>query len=59
MTNEQKKFLFLKQVHTLDTLKEHGAISEAQYGISYNGLVTKMGISEEELKEWTSKESGK
>ena len=59
MTNEQKKFLFLKQVHTLDTLKEHGAISEAQYDISYNGLVTKMGISEEELKEWTSKESGR
>lgn len=59
MTNEQKKFLFLKQIHTLDTLKEHGAISKEQYDISYNGLVTKMGISEEELKEWTSKESGK
>ena len=59
MTNEQKKFLFLKQIHTLDTLKEHGAISKEQYDISYNGLVTKMGISEEELKEWTAKESGK
>lgn len=56
MTDEQKKFLFLKQVRTLDTLKEHGAISEDQYDISYNGLVTKMHITEEELKEWTSKE---
>ena len=56
MTDEQKKFLFLKQVHTLDTLKEYGAISKEQYDISYNGLVTKMHITEEELKEWTSKE---
>ena len=52
MTDEQKKFLFLKQVHTLDTLKEHGAISAEQYDISYNGLVTKMNISEKELAEW-------
>ena len=59
MTNEQKKFLFLRQLHTLNTLREHGAISEEQYGISYNGLVTKMGITEQELKEWTPKESGK
>ena len=57
MTNEQKKFLFLKQIHTLDTLKEHGAISELQYDISYNGLVTKMHITKEELKEWTAKEN--
>ena len=59
MTNEQKKFLFLKQIHTLDTLKEHGAISKEQYDISYNGLVTKMHITEEELKEWTAKEKSK
>ena len=59
MTIEQKRFLFLKQIHTLDTLKDHGAISEQQYDISYNGLVTKMGITEEELKEWTAKESNK
>ena len=57
MTNEQRKFLFLKQIHTLDTLKEHGAISKEQYDISYNGLVAKMGITEKELKEWTLKES--
>lgn len=59
MNNEQKKFLFLKQTHTLDTLKAHGAISKEQYDISYNGLVTKMHITEEELKEWTVKESNK
>lgn len=52
MTDEQKKFLFLKQVRTLDTLKEHGAISGAQYDTSYNGLVTKMHITEQELNEW-------
>lgn len=53
MTDEQRKFLFLKQVKTLDTLKEHGAISERQYDISYNGLITKMHIKDDELKEWT------
>lgn len=53
MTDEQRKFLFLKQVKTLDTLKEHGAISDTQYDISYNGLVTKMHVTEKELKEWT------
>ena len=57
MTNEQKKFLFLKQVHTLDTLKEHGAISTEQYNISYNGLVTKMNVTKKELAEWTAKEN--
>ena len=56
MTDEQKKFLFLKQIHTLDTLKEHGAISKEQYDISYNGLIIKMHITEQELKEWTTKE---
>ena len=55
MTDEQRKFLFLKQIRTLDTLKEHGAISGEQYEISYNGLVSKMHITEKELKEWTEK----
>ena len=55
MTNEHKKYLFLKQVHTIKTLKEHGAISEQQYDISYNGLVTKMHVTQNELKEWTEK----
>ncbi|MBQ7699278.1 MAG: hypothetical protein IJT49_02925 [Clostridia bacterium] len=57
MTDEQKKFLFLKQIHTLDTLKEHGAISKEQYDISYNGLITKMNITKQELEEWTVKEN--
>ncbi len=52
MTDEQKKFLFLKQIKTLETLKEHGAISEQQYDISYNGLINKMHIKDDELKEW-------
>ncbi len=53
MTNEQKKYLFLKQVHTIKTLKEHGAISAEQFDISYNGLVSKMHVTQQELKEWT------
>lgn len=54
MTNEQKKELFLKQVKTMKTLLEHGAISREQYDFSYNGLVAKMGITEKELSEWTN-----
>ena len=52
MTDEQKKYLFKKQVRTLKTLKAHGAISDRQYDISYNGLVTKMGVTQTELDEW-------
>ena len=52
MTDEQKRYLFLKQVRTLKTLKAHGAISDRQYDISYNGLVTKMGVTQSELDEW-------
>ncbi len=57
MTDDKRKFLFLKQVKTLNTLKEHGAISAEQYDISYNGLVTKMNISEKELSEWGAKKN--
>lgn len=57
MTDDKRKFLFLKQVKTLNTLKEHGAISPEQYDISYNGLVTKMNISEKELSEWGAKKN--
>ena len=49
---DKRKFLFLKQVETLNTFLSHGAINKAQYDISYNGLVTKMNISKEELSEW-------
>lgn len=52
MTQEQKKELFLKQVNTMKTLLEHGAISREQFDFSYNGLVTKMHVTERELSEW-------
>lgn len=50
--NDKRKFLFLRQVETLNTFLSNGAINKAQYDFSYNGLVTKMKISEEELSEW-------
>ena len=53
MNDAQKKELFQRQVKTMKTLLEHGAISKEQYDFSYNGLVTKMGITEKELSEWT------
>ena len=46
------KYLFLKQIATLNLFKERNAISREQYDISYNGLVSKMEITEEELQEW-------
>lgn len=50
--NEKRKYLFLKQINTLNAFKERNAISKEQYDISYNGLVSKMGITDKELKEW-------
>jgi hypothetical protein len=50
--SERKKQLFLMQKSTLDTFLERGAITPAQYDFSYNGLVTKMNVSKEELCEW-------
>ena len=52
MTDEQRKDLFLRQVKTMETLLGHGAIRREQFEFSYNGLVTKMGITEKELSEW-------
>lgn len=54
-TNEmenKRKYLFLRQVETLDSFLKNGAISRAQYDFSYFGLVTKMNVTEEELAEW-------
>ena len=52
-TNEEKrKYLFLKQIATLKAFQDRNAISKEQYDVSYNGLVTKMGITEQELQEW-------
>ncbi len=53
--NERKKYLFLRQVETLNSFLASGAITKAQYDFSYNGLVTKMKISEEELAQWLNK----
>lgn len=50
--DEKRKYLFLKQIHTLKAFRERNAISKEQYDISYYGLISKMEITEKELKEW-------
>ena len=50
--DERRKYLFLKQIATLKAFRERNVISKEQYDISYNGLVTKMNITEQELQEW-------
>ena len=52
--NEKRKYLFLKQVNTLNAFKERNAISQEQYDTSYYGLVSKMKITDKELQEWLS-----
>ena len=49
---DKRKYLFLRQVETLDGFLKNGAISRAQYDFSYSGLVTKMNITPKELSEW-------
>lgn len=49
--NSKKLELFLNQKQTLDTLLEHGAITQAQHDFSLNGLRTKMGIDESTEKQ--------
>ena len=51
---EKRKYLFLKQVNTLNAFRERNAISKEQYDISYYGLVSKMMITDKELQEWLS-----
>ena len=51
---EKRKYLFLKQIATLTSFKERNAISREQYDISYQGLISKMEITEEELRDWLS-----
>lgn len=50
--DEKRKYLFLKQVATLNSFRERNAISREQYDISYSGLVSKMGLTEQEVKSW-------
>ena len=40
--DEKRKYLFLKQIHTLEAFRERNAISKEQYDISYPGLISKM-----------------
>ena len=49
---EKRKYLFLRQVETLDSFLANGAISRKQYDFIYSGIVTKMNITEKELEEW-------
>lgn len=49
---DKRKYLFLKQINTLNAFRERNAISKEQYEISYYGLISKMGITEQEQKEW-------
>lgn len=41
--SEKRKYLFLKQINTLNAFRERNAISKEQYDISYNGLISKWG----------------
>lgn len=42
--DEKKKALFLKQKRLLDTFREHGAITQAQYEKSLHDMTEKMGM---------------
>ena len=50
--SDRKKCLFIMQRQTLDTFLNNGALNIDQYLFSLRGLVTKMGISTEELEAW-------
>lgn len=49
---DKLKYLFLKQINTLNAFRKRNAISKGHYDISYKGLISKMGITEEELQRW-------
>lgn len=53
---EKRKYLFLKQIAMLNSFRERNAISKGQYDISYDGLISKMEITEQELSEWFNSE---
>lgn len=44
--DEKKKALFLKQKRLLDTFREHGAITQAQYEKSLHNMTEKMGMQD-------------
>ena len=49
---DKRRYLFFKQINTLNAFRKRNAISKEQYDIDYNGLISKMGITEEELQRW-------
>lgn len=49
---DKRRYLFFKQINTLNVFRKRNAISKEQYDISYKGLISKMGITEEELQRW-------
>ena len=49
--DEEKKALFFKQKHTMDTFLSTGALTKEQYDFSLSGLVVKMGFDFDILKE--------
>ena len=44
---EKRRALYDRQVATLKTFLEHGAITQAQYDKSLNALTEKMGYADE------------
>lgn len=44
LSDNKKQELFDQQVALLEQFRKNGAISEAQFKISYNGLIEKMGM---------------
>ena len=49
--DEEKKKLFFKQKHMMDTFLSTGALTKEQYDFSLSGLVVKMGFDFDILKE--------
>ena len=56
VSGDKRKYLFLRQIETLEGFLRNGAITKAQYEFSYSGLVTKMNITPAELSEWLGNE---
>lgn len=48
---DKRKYLFLKQINTLNAFRKRNAISKGHYDISYKGLISKMGITEDNCKD--------
>lgn len=49
--SQEKRDLFFKQKHTMDTFLSTGALSKEQYDFSLSGLIVKMGFDFDILRE--------